>query len=538
MQFGLQYQRLRAPRTDRSVLVQPDWKLIPSILRQNRSQLDANSYQLHDISVTHWARQARRYLIREAQQYTAGYQDVDEIDVSSELPALILAGHQPQLFHPGVWIKNFALDRLARLSNGVGIQLVIDNDLCRWPGVRVPAGSAEHVYHELVVMDRVGSQVAFEQRTIQDRQQFDSFGQRLREAVCSLIPEPMIDEFWPLAIDASQRTRNMGQCLAQARHTWERERGLSTLEVPLSRVCEGETFRNFVTHIVHRLPDFHSAYNGSLADYRQVNRLRSRTHPVPNLTQRAGYLEIPFWLWSERDPQRRPVFAKLSGNKAELWDGANTRIHIDFSSKDTRRAAQSIYEARQTGFKLRPRALITTMFARMFLGDLFIHGIGGAKYDQLTDEIIRRFFEVEPPNYLTISATIYLPVDKHQVSPHDITQIDQQIRELTYHPEAHLDGLANNHPEVQLWTKAKADAIGLASSREERKSRHDQIVEANMALQPFVDVKRGQLLAQREQLRRLLGQEAILSSREYPFCIYPEKILWEALDELTKPTTS
>ena len=39
-------------------------------------------------------------------------------------------------------------------------------------------------------------------------------------------------------------------------------------------------------------------------------------------------------------------------------------------------------------------------FSRFMLGDLFIHGIGGAKYDELGDEIARRFFGIEPPGFL------------------------------------------------------------------------------------------------------------------------------------------
>ncbi len=53
------------------------------------------------------------------------------------------------------------------------------------------------------------------------------------------------------------------------------------------------------------------------------------------------------------------------------------------------------------------------MFARLVLSDVFIHGIGGAKYDQLTDAIVRRFFGVEPPGYLVATATLKLPLPRH-----------------------------------------------------------------------------------------------------------------------------
>ena len=38
---------------------------------------------------------------------------------------------------------------------------------------------------------------------------------------------------------------------------------------------------------------------------------------------------------------------------------------------------------------LRPRALTLTLFARLCVADFFIHGIGGGKYDEVTDRIIR-----------------------------------------------------------------------------------------------------------------------------------------------------
>ena len=60
--------------------------------------------------------------------------------------------------------------------------------------------------------------------------------------------------------------------------------------------------------------------------------------------------------------------------------------------------------------KVRSRALTNTLFARLFLSDLFIHGIGGGKYDELTDDLIRRFYGIEPPEFLILSATRLLPL--------------------------------------------------------------------------------------------------------------------------------
>ena len=62
--------------------------------------------------------------------------------------------------------------------------------------------------------------------------------------------------------------------------------------------------------------------------------------------------------------------------------------------------------------RIRSRALTTTLYARLFLADLFIHGIGGGKYDQLTNEIAQKFYGAELPDYLVLSATLLLPFER------------------------------------------------------------------------------------------------------------------------------
>ena len=62
----------------------------------------------------------------------------------------------------------------------------------------------------------------------------------------------------------------------------------------------------------------------------------------------------------------------------------------------------------QQGIRFRPRAVVTTMFSRLVLSDIFLHGVGGARYDRLTDVIIERFFGIPAPGFVVASAT-FLP---------------------------------------------------------------------------------------------------------------------------------
>ncbi len=71
-----------------------------------------------------------------------------EVDDPTPAATLIAGGHQPELFHPGVWAKNFALGRVARrcspeTGGGTALNLVIDSDLLPGTRVRAPAGTRQ-----------------------------------------------------------------------------------------------------------------------------------------------------------------------------------------------------------------------------------------------------------------------------------------------------------------------------------------------------------------------------------------------------------
>ncbi len=185
------------------------------------------------------------------------------------------------------------------------------------------------------------------------------------------------------------------------------------------------------------------------------------------------------------------------------------------------------------GIVIRPRALVTTMFARLILGDMFFHGIGGAKYDQLTDEIIRRFFGCRPPSFLTVTATAQLPLELPTVTEQDVTQIDRLLRELQFHAECHVD--VKSSQKVERLVERKRHWISTLPPQGSRQQRHREIVRANNGLQQFVASKRGKLLQKRRKLADNLRIRRILASREFSFCLFSEETLRPLLLELSHP---
>jgi hypothetical protein len=178
--------------------------------------------------------------------------------------------------------------------------------------------------------------------------------------------------------------------------------------------------------------------------------------------------------------------------------------------------------------KLRPRALITTMYARLALSDLFLHGIGGAKYDQLTDLLISRFFGCEPPTFLTLTATALLPLELEPVEETDLRRVDRLLRELRYHPEKH----APPSEQANRLAAAKRRWIEASLPRGLRLERHCSIKRINEEFQPFLAARREELQRRRRELESALRSKTILASREYSFCLFPRETLPGLLLEL------
>jgi hypothetical protein len=162
------------------------------------------------------------------------------------------------------------------------------------------------------------------------------------------------------------------------------------------------------------------------------------------------------------------------------------------------------------------------------LGDLFLHGIGGAKYDQVTDQIVRLFFGFDPPEFATVSATLRLPIAHEAADFSDFGQWQRRLRELQYHPEQFVQ--TNGDGAAAELIAAKRRWIGLQKTPANADERHRGITSANEALQPFVAPLRQQIEWERDELQRRQRGETILRSREYSFCLYPRQHVSSLLD--------
>jgi hypothetical protein len=516
--------RLNAPRENGALLIEPPLSRVSEMMPVNQSSIVHADYDVQGRNLAQLAREAREQLLTEALRYTRSYRDVL---VPANPERVILAGHQPEMFHPGVWLKNFVLARLAKEHEGVAVNLQIDSDAMKSASMRVPGGSVEQPRLENVPFDRAAAEMPFEQRSILDRACFDSFGERASKHLQSLVPEPFLTRFWPLAVSRARETNHVGASLAQARHQCEAALGLQTLEMPQSRVCDLPALRWFMAHLLAHLPRFWETYNSVLLEYRREYKVRSAAHPVPALDIVGEWLEAPLWIWTETDPRRRQLFVRQRDDELTLSDRNQFEAVLPLTAEgDATTAVERLAALSASGVRLRTRALITTMAARLLLGDLFVHGIGGAKYDQLTDRIIERFFGITPPGYMVASGTLRLPISHVKNGFDGVHEIRQRIRELEYHPERFLEKDGGVHTVID---RNVADSIAekrhwLAevSTSTNARQRCRAIRQANVALQPAVAALRELWTDQATRQADRQRTEALLISREYAFTLFPE----------------
>lgn len=426
---------------------------------------------------------------------------------------LILAGHQPELFHPGVWVKNFAMQGLARSHGGVALHLIVDNDTVKSTSLRLvhpPDLHHRFPYPVFEAYDTWAGEVPYEEQTIRDEALFDSFAERVEAIVTPWNDQPLLNLFWREVQRFRWRESCPGACFAAARRTIERQWQCHNLEVPLGRVCDGNAFRVFLRHVLENLPRFHASYNRCVADYRHRYRIRSRNHPVPDLIREGDWLEAPFWGWRPGQHHRGRIFARRGIDRLEVRCNQEILQHWDEFHPDSTR--------------IRSRALTTTLFARLFLADLFIHGIGGGKYDELTDAIAREFFGFEPPPYLVLSATRLLSLNSELRPLSDRYHLQKQIRDLQFNPDRFLSSstdatVAALIEQKKHWIARPVPPPG--SNRE----RHDQIGRINRQLSSYLQETRQQLGEQDQQIDQAETVNALLQRRDYSFVLYPTSLL-------------
>jgi hypothetical protein len=187
----------------------------------------------------------------------------------------------------------------------------------------------------------------------------------------------------------------------------------------------------------------------------------------------------------------------------------------------------------ERGWRLRPRALTTTLFARLALADLFVHGLGGAKYDEMTDALFARCYRLPAPTLAVVTATLHLPLaTPWPITPQILGQQRHRLWDLAHNPQRYASAeLQQQHESLLQERQELVDALAATHQQHGRglkgRRRRDYV-----RLRAVV-AELGELLAPlrrrwQQEYEQSLQQHAAnrwLSSREWSWLLFPAELL-------------
>jgi hypothetical protein len=189
------------------------------------------------------------------------------------------------------------------------------------------------------------------------------------------------------------------------------------------------------------------------------------------------------------------------------------------------------------GWRFRPRALTLTTWARLLLADLFIHGIGGAKYDRITDRLIERYYGIKPPDMACVSATVLMPLERFPVDRTALIRARRKCRDVHYNPQRYVSVIT---ADLSLRLQARVDAIAESQrlkredrlNRKARRAAWQAIRRANADLMLVDPTIADRLAGEADRIERQLAHNEVAESREYFFGMLPMAKLQRLADDL------
>src|SRR2546425_11538268 len=203
------------PQKPGEALCLPPPRQFAALARRNAALLTDAPLTIAGVRLGDVRRRARTDVLQAAKTYALSLDLTASTLAPSDL--LLVTGHQPFLFHPGIWLKHLLIDRLA--GSGMGaLSMPVDNDVAEDVGADVPHldAAGPRLLHETFV--RAGPDVPYEAVPAPSPREWQEFVDRL-QAHLQTLPPP--DAQASLAqfdkAPAGIRTGNNGRVLTAAR---------------------------------------------------------------------------------------------------------------------------------------------------------------------------------------------------------------------------------------------------------------------------------------------------------------------------------
>jgi hypothetical protein len=391
---------------------------------------------------------------------------------------VVMAGHQAEFWHPGILAKWFAMHAVVRQLRARGLAahaawLVVDQDANDPRRLAFPA--------------RVGDAPGSELWTL---------GQGIPEVPTGSSP-PIAPGAPPEAAASSPCARELariaellrsraGEPDLASQFTGALTDDLSAWTGPASIVRATALSRttlmiNLIRWLDADAPAAVLAYNAAA-----ITEPGADVRPL-QVDERAGKIELPLWRVQQGVP------------RARVHAGEVSQIPAD---------------------QLAPRAILMTALVRLAACDLFIHGLGGERYEHVTDRWLASWLPVERPAPVAVaSATRFMPGLAGASPP----PTPEEIRDAVWRAEH-----ARNDPAmVGDQTGAAQKAALLRELREARTKgpKREAFLKMRRALEEAAARNAAALEvldARAARLRQRAAESAVVYRRDWPAALYPK----------------
>ena len=419
-------KNLSVPDQRDCIFTRPDFKNWPSLLRNNRDSLS----DVDNRNTT------RSELVNIAVEYTRR--------IGLPVPNLkngvniIVTGHQPNWHH---FAKNIITDKFARQTGGIAVQLVLDHDICNTLMSLPESDNNGSLWFKTVPLEQKQKDIPLEFRPVPSKEQLRKF----IDSVSKISTGSFCSEIWcrnPCSIIENSRScRNAADTVTQQQAELNRAFGLEIMYLPVSLMSQTSSFIDFVCSVICDAVGFAKVYNKAIENKRQTDNLKSnQTVRLLKTDYINNIIEIPFWIVSKTS-KRTSLYVSL--NEKSLRIGTIDKI-VGVIDSSGNKEQQLLEILRKNKCVIRPKAVTLTLFTRLYLADLFVHGTGAGNYEYITDYLISEYYRISKLNFGVATATMTLPADINNRNP-KISREVLNYRELFFglFPKDRLEKLAD-----------------------------------------------------------------------------------------------
>jgi len=364
------------------IFVLPSVKKVSYLIKNNQKNFSSYNFSVDSIPFSMLRDKLRRYLNK-----------TFKVDLNSK--PVVGCAHQPGFLFSGIVRKYLFVDSLKGI---LPVNIIMDNDYGKYVNWKVPLRVNSKYRLKYFYLIKPIFERPLEFVSLPAKQKVSKVVEETGEVLLHLKNKRLTKNFekfteilktnYDLRCNLSYVLNNI--CFEYI--------GINHLKsILVSHICKSRGFGSYVKDIIDNIERFSCYYNECLNNYREEYKIRNPKFPFPNLKKKGKIYELPFWYIDSNKQTRRSIYAKRNNGKTLLFYLGLEKNELFYLKN---------FEIRN----IRPKAVTFTMFFRLFVFDLFIHGIGAANYEEITDKVITSYYEINtPPSFFVITETRYLP---------------------------------------------------------------------------------------------------------------------------------